>query len=66
MVALTRHAANHILEREIPFEAIVACRKVAPILNEKPLRFRYQDIVIVAKKTTPASTPQIISVWKAE
>jgi hypothetical protein len=64
MVALTKHAANRILEREIPFEAIDACRMVAPILNKNPLRFRYRDLVIVARKA--GASPRIISVWRAE
>lgn len=64
MVALTMHAANRILEREIPYEAVNACRLVAPILNENPLRFRYNGLVIVAYKV--GSIPQMISVWKAE
>lgn len=64
MVALTLHAANRALEREIPFEAVEACRMVTPILNENPLRFRYRDLVIVAKKA--GETPRIISVWRAE
>jgi hypothetical protein len=62
MVALTRHAANRMLEREIPYEAVEACRKVAPILNENPLRFRFKDLVIVACKDE--DTPRIISVWR--
>lgn len=64
MVALTLHAANRALEREIPFEAVEVCRKVAPILNENPLRFRCGDLVIVAKKA--GEIPRIISVWRAE
>ncbi|ORJ61318.1 DUF4258 domain-containing protein [Geothermobacter hydrogeniphilus] len=64
MVALTMHAANRALERNIPFEAVEACRMVAPILNDKPLRFRYRDLVIVARMAD--STPRIISVWRAE
>jgi len=64
MVALTLHAANRALEREIPFEAVEACRLAAPILNENPLRFRYRDLVIVAKMA--GETPRIISVWRAE
>ena len=63
MVALTMHAANRILEREIPYEAVEACRLAAPILNETPLRFRYKELVIVAYKT--GSIPRMISVWKA-
>jgi hypothetical protein len=62
MVALTMHAANRILEREIPYEAVEACRLAAPILNENPLRFRYKDLVIVAYKA--GSIPRMISVWK--
>lgn len=64
MVALTMHAANRILERDIPFAAIVACRKVAPILNGKPLKFHYQGLVIVAIKIS--ASPRIISVWRDE
>lgn len=64
MVALTMHAANRILEREIPFDAIDACRMAAPMLNKNPLRFRYRDLVIVARKA--GSSPQIISVWRVE
>lgn len=61
-VALTLHAANRILEREIPFEAVKACRLAAPILTEKPLRFRYKGFVIVAYKV--GKVPRMISVWK--
>ena len=61
-VALTLHAANRILERAIPFEAVKACRLAAPILTEKPLRFRYKGLVIVAYKV--GEVPQMISVWK--
>lgn len=64
MVALTMHAANRILERKIPYEAVDACRIAAPILNENPLRFRYKGLVIVAYKVD--SIPRMISVWKAE
>ena len=64
MVTLTKHAANRILERDIPFEAIEACRMVSPLLNNKPLKFRYRGLVIVAKKVR--TIPQIISVWRAE
>ncbi len=64
MVALTMHAANRILEREIPYEAVDACRLAAPILNDNPLRFRYKGLVIVAYRV--GSSPQMISVWKAE
>lgn len=63
MVALTKHAANRILERNIPFDAVEACRIAAPILNENPLRFRYRGLVIVARKA--GGVPRIISVWKA-
>lgn len=63
MVALTMHAANRILERDIPYEAVEACRVAAPILNENPLRFRYKGLVIVAYKVD--SMPRMISVWKA-
>ena len=61
-VALTLHAANRILERAIPFEAVKACRLAAPILTEKPLRFRYRGLVIVAYKVD--EVPRMISVWK--
>lgn len=63
MVALTMHAANRILERDIPYEAVEACRVAAPILNENPLRFRYKGLVIVAYKVD--FMPRMISVWKA-
>ncbi len=63
MVALTMHAANRILEREIPYEAVEACRLVAPILNQNPLRFRYKGLVIVAYKI--GAIPRMISVWTA-
>lgn len=64
MVALTMHAANRILEREIPYEAVKACRLAAPILTEIPLRFRYKGLVIVAYKI--GEVPRMISVWKEE
>lgn len=62
MVALTMHAASRILEREIPYEAVDACRIAAPILNKNPLRFRYKGLVIVAYKV--GTIPCMISVWK--
>jgi hypothetical protein len=61
-VALTLHAANRKLEREIPYEAEKPSRLAAPTLTEKPLRFRYQGLVIVAYKV--GEVPQMISVWK--
>ena len=63
MVALTMHAANRILEREISYEAVEGCRLATPILNGNPLRFRYKGLVIVAYKVD--SMPRMISVWKA-
>jgi hypothetical protein len=62
MVAMTLHAANRMLEREIPFAAIEACRRIAPILNENPLRFRCGDLIIIATKKSDIT--RIISVWK--
>jgi hypothetical protein len=64
MVALTLHAANRLLERDIPCEAVDICRLVVPLLNENPLRFRYRDLVIVAAKAD--GRPRIISVWKID
>lgn len=63
MVAMTLHAANRMLEREIPFAVIEACRRIAPILNEAPLRFRCGDLIIVATKQNEIT--RIISVWRS-
>jgi hypothetical protein len=63
MVAMTLHAANRMLEREIPFAAIEACRRIAPILNENPLRFRCGELTIIATKKSDIT--RIISVWKS-
>lgn len=62
MVALTKHAANRILERQIPFEAVEGVRAISAILNDTPLRFIYKGMVIVAAKD--GDTSRIISVWK--
>ena len=63
MVAMTLHAANRMLDREIPFAAIEACRRIAPILNENPLRFRCGELIIIATKKSDIT--RIISVWKS-
>ena len=64
MVALTMHAANRILEREIPYRAVEACRLAAPILNDIPLRFRFGNLEIVASKV--GRTPRMLSVWRTD
>lgn len=60
---LTLHGANRMLERSIPVEVVEVCRRVTPLLNHKPLRFRWGDYVIVAIRQR--SVPRIISVWRA-
>ncbi|MDO3377150.1 hypothetical protein [Geoalkalibacter halelectricus] len=60
---LTLHGANRMLERSIPVEVVEICRLAAPLLNHKPLRFRWGDYIIVAIRQR--DVPRIISVWRA-
>ena len=60
---LTLHGANRMLERRIPVEVVEICHRAAPILNHKPLRFRWGEFVIIAIRHR--GVPRIISVWRA-
>jgi hypothetical protein len=60
-MALTLHGANRLLERDIPIRALEGVKLATPLLNEKPLRFKYRGVVIVASMAN--GTPRIISVW---
>lgn len=62
-VNLSLHGANRFLERDIPLEAVEGVRYLLPLLNEKPLRFRYKGVQVVARLVN--GSPRIITAWKA-
>lgn len=62
VLTLSLHGANRILERSIPLEALEGVKFAAPLLTEKPLRFRYKGVTVVARMAS--GCPKIISVWK--
>jgi hypothetical protein len=61
-VNLSLHGANRFLERDIPLEAVEGVRHLLPLLNEKPLKFRYKGILVVARLVN--GSPRIITAWK--
>ena len=61
-VNLSLHGANRFLERDIPLEADEGVRHLLPLLNEKPLRFRYKGVLVVARLVS--GSPRIITAWK--
>ena len=62
VLILSLHGANRILERSVPFEALEGVRIAAPLLTDKPLRFRFKGVTVVARLAS--GCPKIISVWK--
>jgi hypothetical protein len=62
VLTLSLHGANRILERSVPLEALEGVRFATPLLTEKPLRFRYKGVTVVAKMAS--GCPKIISAWK--
>lgn len=61
-VKLSLHGANRFLERDIPLEAVEGVRHLLPLLNEKPLKFRYKGVLVVARLVN--GSPRIITAWK--
>lgn len=61
-VNLSLHGANRFLERNIPLEAVEGVRHLLPLLNEKPLKFRYKGVLVVARLVN--GSPRIITAWK--
>ncbi|GLI39568.1 hypothetical protein KI811_16155 [Geobacter hydrogenophilus] len=61
-VNLSLHGANRFLERDIPLEAVEGVRHLLPLLNEKPLTFRYKGVLVVARLVN--GSPRIITAWK--
>ena len=62
LLTLSLHGANRILERSVPIEALEMVRLVIPLLTEKPLRFRYKGVTVIARMAS--GSPKIISAWK--
>lgn len=61
-VNLSLHGANRFLERDIPLEAVEGVRHLLPILNSKPLKFRYRGVLVVARLVN--GSPRIITAWR--
>lgn len=62
LLTLSLHGANRILERSVPIEALEMVMLVIPLLTEKPLRFRYKGVTVIARMAS--GSPRIISAWK--
>jgi hypothetical protein len=62
LLTLSLHGANRILERSVPIESLEMVRLVIPLLTEKPLRFRYKGVTVIARMAS--GSPKIISAWK--
>lgn len=64
-LSLTLHAANRILKREVPVEALDLLPLVIALLNEKPLRvsFRRAGITMIARMAEDGR-PRLISAWR--
>ncbi len=61
-LTLSLHGANRILERSVPLEALEGVRFAIPLLTDKPLRFRYKGVTVIARMAS--GFPKIISAWK--
>ena len=61
-VNLSLHGANRFLERDIPLEAVEGVRHLLPLLNAKPLKFRYKGVLVVARLVN--GSPRIITAWR--
>ena len=61
-VNLSLHGANRFLERDIPLEAVEGVRHLLPLLNSKPLKFRYRGVLVVARLVN--GSPRIITAWR--
>jgi hypothetical protein len=61
-VNLSLHGANRFLERDIPLEAVEGVRHLLPLLNDKPLKFRYKGVLVVVRLVN--GSPRIITAWK--
>jgi len=61
-VNLSLHGANRFLERDIPLEAVEGVRHLLPLLNDKPLKFRYKGVLVVARMVN--GSPRIITAWR--
>lgn len=61
-VNLSLHGANRFLERDIPLEAVEGVRHLLPLLNYKPLKFRYKGVLVVARLVN--GSPRIITAWR--
>lgn len=59
---LSLHAANRVLERSVPLEAVQGVQIALPLLCERPLKFKYKGVVIVATLTN--GRPKIITCWR--
>lgn len=64
-LSLTLHAANRMLQREVPVEALELLPLVTGLLNEKPLRvsFRRAGITVIARMAEDGR-PRLISAWR--
>ncbi|ABL01318.1 conserved hypothetical protein (plasmid) [Pelobacter propionicus DSM 2379] len=64
-LSLSLHAANRMLQREVPVEALSLLPMVTGLLNTTPLRivFKQAQVTLVAKMADDGR-PRIISAWR--
>lgn len=66
-VSLTLHAANRMLEREVPSEVLDLLQLVIPLLKTKPLEVKFTKTrVAVVARLTDDGRPRIISAWRMD
>lgn len=64
-LSLTLHAANRMLQRDVPVEALQLLPLVTGLLNEKPLRiaFKHAHVTLIARMAEDGR-PRLISAWR--
>lgn len=64
-LSLTLHAANRMLQRDVPLEALQLLPLVTGLLNEQPLRvsFRNAQVTLIARMAEDGR-PRLISAWR--
>lgn len=66
-VSLTLHAANRMLEREVPSEVLDLLQLVIPLLKAKPLEVKFMKArIAVVARLADDGRPRIISAWRMD
>ncbi len=66
-LSLSLHAANRMLEREVPVEALDLLQLAVPLLNTKPLEVKFLKArIAVVARLAEDGRPRIISAWRLD